>query len=115
MENRDRDKLSRNDTSTPAGDVNRQTEQRNHSSKGNSNVEFGEQIGRGEGMEPRSNSSSGRSSGSPGSSDVGSGNRSGSSSSSSDSGWQSGSGRNSGSGSMGSPSGNSSDTGNSRH
>jgi hypothetical protein len=49
MENRDRDKVSRNNAhSTDAGSINRSTEERKHDSKSNSGMEFGEKIGRSE-------------------------------------------------------------------
>ena len=51
MENRDRDKLSRNSTSTPAGDINRETEQRRGNLNDDSSAEFGQQIGRSENLD----------------------------------------------------------------
>jgi hypothetical protein len=77
MENRERDKVSRNNsTPTDAGEVNRNTSERMHSNRSDSSVDFGEKIGRSEGL----NSESGRSSGS-GSMGNPSGNRSSNSSS----------------------------------
>jgi hypothetical protein len=61
MENRERDKVSRNNTSsTDAGEVNRNTSERMHKDGSDSSVDFGEKIGRSEGLD----SSTGRSSGS---------------------------------------------------
>ncbi|MCU1231169.1 MAG: hypothetical protein JWO97_4053 [Acidobacteria bacterium] len=61
MENRERDKVSRNSsTPTDAGEVNRNTSERMHKNRSDSSVDFGEKIGRSEGL----NSESGRSSGS---------------------------------------------------
>lgn len=51
MENRDRDKLSRNTTSTEAGNVNRQTSEDMGKRKEESNVDFGKNIGRSEDLE----------------------------------------------------------------
>jgi hypothetical protein len=66
MENRDRDKVSRNNTSsTDAGELNRNTSSRAGSSHSDSSAEFGQKIGRSENLnEPSSRSS--RSSGSSG-------------------------------------------------
>ena len=50
MDNRDRDKVSREDAPTDAGEVNREVSRRNQD---DSNVEFGENIGEAE--EPVSN------------------------------------------------------------
>ena len=83
MENRDRDKLSKNVKSTEAGDVNRSTSSSMEHSKGDSQSNFGKNIGRSEDL---SNEPS-RRSGSVGSS-----------------GMQGDSGRSSQSGSMGSQS-----------
>lgn len=47
MENRDRDKLSKSEKPTEAGDVNRETSRR----ESNSDLEFGEKIGRSENPE----------------------------------------------------------------
>jgi len=61
MENRERDKVSRNNTSsTDAGNLNRNTSERLHKDRSDSSVDFGEKIGRSEGLD----SGSGRSSGS---------------------------------------------------
>ena len=51
MENRDRDKLSHNDSPTAAGDINRETEQRRGSENDESTADFGQQIGRSENLE----------------------------------------------------------------
>ena len=48
MENRNRDKVSRNSNPTNAGDINRETSERKHRSKSDSMVDFGEDIGRSE-------------------------------------------------------------------
>ena len=102
MENRDRDKLSRKSaSSTDAGEVNRNTSQRQHDSKrGSSSVDFGEKIGQSERMD----TGTGRSSGS-GSMNSGSGR------SSSGESWGSSSSSSSGSSSYGSSSGNKSSNG----
>ena len=50
MENRDRDKMSKRDQPTEAGNVNRETSER----QSNSDLEFGEKIGRSEKLEDRS-------------------------------------------------------------
>jgi hypothetical protein len=51
MENRDRDKLSRNSTSsTDAGNVNRDTSQRKGNLNDDSTAEFGQNIGRSENL-----------------------------------------------------------------
>jgi hypothetical protein len=47
MENRDRDKMSRSEQPTDAGKVNRETSKK----ESNSNVEYGENIGRSENVE----------------------------------------------------------------
>ena len=66
MENRERDKVSRNSsTPTDAGEVNRNTSERMHKDRSDSSVDFGEKIGRSEGL----NNESGRS---PGSGSMGS-------------------------------------------
>ena len=124
MDNRDRDKVSRNTTSTSAGDVNRSTSERIGKEKSDSSAEFGEKIGRSENLhEPSGRNSGSGSMGSSSSNSSGSSGRtdsesSGWNSSSSDrgnssgsSGYGSGSGRNSGSGSSGA----SGDTSGSRH
>lgn len=51
MENRDRDKVSRNTGPTAAGDINRDTEHRKGNQSDDSSAEFGEQIGRSENLE----------------------------------------------------------------
>jgi hypothetical protein len=48
MENRDRDKMSRNSSSTSAGDINRSTSSNLGKDKSDSNVDFGQKIGRSE-------------------------------------------------------------------
>ena len=49
MENRDRDKMSRNNTSsTPGGDVNRETSKRIGNQNDDSSADFGQNIGRSE-------------------------------------------------------------------
>ena len=63
MENRYRDKLSRSDHSTEAGDLNRKTSQR-QGQQNDSSAEFGQSIGRSE--NPRGDVPSGRNSGSEG-------------------------------------------------
>jgi len=82
MENRDRDKVSRNNTSsTDAGELNRNTSSRSGSSHSDSSAEFGQKIGRSENLsEPSS-----RTSGSSGSSGMQSGSSDRSSSNSSNS------------------------------
>ena len=85
MENRDRDKISRNTGSTEAGDVNRSTSSNIGRQKSGSS-EFGQNIGRSEGIGSEGiGSESSRQGGSIGSS-----------------GMQSGGGRNSGSSGLGS-------------
>jgi hypothetical protein len=66
MENRDRDKLSKNTGSTPSGDVNRSTSSNIGKSKSGSSAGFGQNVGRGEGIR----GDQGRSSGSSGSSGM---------------------------------------------
>lgn len=52
MENRDRDKVSRNNVGpTDAGEVNRETSQREGEQKSDSNANFGQNIGRSEDIE----------------------------------------------------------------
>lgn len=60
MENRDRDKMSKNTSSTPAGDVNRNTSSREGQMKNDTSAEFGQNIGRSEsvGNEPNRRSGS---------------------------------------------------------
>ena len=48
MENRDRDKMSRDSNSTDAGDVNRSTSERKGRVESDSNADFGQNIGRSE-------------------------------------------------------------------
>jgi len=48
MENRDRDKMSKNTSSTPAGDVNRNTSSNIGKDKSDSESDFGQSIGRSE-------------------------------------------------------------------
>lgn len=50
MENRDKDKVSRNNESTSAGDVNRETSRRQGNLKDDSTSEFGQKIGRSENL-----------------------------------------------------------------
>ena len=69
MENRDRDKVSRNNSSsTEAGDVNRSTSERQGRQNSDSDASFGQNIGRSENLENepsrRTESESGYSSGS---------------------------------------------------
>ena len=64
MENRERDKMSRNTESTSAGDVNRNTSSQIGKNKSDSSADFGQNIGRSENLsEPgsRSRNSSGSS------------------------------------------------------
>jgi hypothetical protein len=61
MENRDRDKVSRNWSSTEGGDVNRETSKNIGNQKDDSSSEFGQDIGRSEEWEKEP---SGRTSGS---------------------------------------------------
>ena len=52
MENRDRDKVSRNSTSsTEAGDINRETSSRIGNERDDSDAEFGQNIGRSENLD----------------------------------------------------------------
>src|SRR4051794_12589463 len=90
MENRDRDQMSRNNQSTPAGDVNRNTSSQIGKDKSDSTAEFGQNVGRSENLnEPNSRGSKsgssgyGSSSGSNSSSSYGSGSGSSGSSGSS--------------------------------
>lgn len=81
MENRDRDKMSRSEGPTPAGDVNRETSERKGTEK-DSSAEFGQKIGRSEDLNTPEHGSTGT--GKPGSTGMGKGqdtnkNRSGSS------------------------------------
>jgi hypothetical protein len=59
MENRDRDKLSKNTTPTDAGDVNRKTSQDLGRTQSGSNAEFGENIGRSDNWKDEPSSRSG--------------------------------------------------------
>jgi hypothetical protein len=74
MENRDRDKMSKNVGSTSAGDVNRSTSSNLDKSKDESQSNFGKNIGRSEDIsnEPSRRSGSVGDSGMQGSSNVGS-------------------------------------------
>lgn len=69
MENRDRDKMSRNINSTEAGKVNRETSKRKSEQSDDSNVDFGKNIGRSEEL----NDEPGRRSGSGSMSSTGNG------------------------------------------
>jgi hypothetical protein len=51
MENRDRDKVSRNTGPTPAGDINRETSENIGKIRSDSDAEFGQNIGRAENPE----------------------------------------------------------------
>ena len=66
MENRDRDKLSRNTGSTSGGDVNRNTSSKISKEKSGSSTEFGQKIGQSENRRSDMQGDSGRSSGSSG-------------------------------------------------
>ena len=59
MDNRDRDKLSHNNKSTDAGDVNRKTSGNLGKSQSGSSAEFGQNIGRSEKPESEPNRRSG--------------------------------------------------------
>ncbi|MGA8807646.1 MAG: hypothetical protein WB973_07185 [Thermoanaerobaculia bacterium] len=50
MENRERDKMSRNTESTSAGDVNRNTSSQSGKNKSDSSADFGQNIGRSENL-----------------------------------------------------------------
>jgi hypothetical protein len=64
MENRERDKMSRNTESTPAGDVNRNTSSQIGKNKSDSSADFGQNIGRSENMnDPNSRTGNSGSSG----------------------------------------------------
>jgi len=102
MDNRNRDKMSKESTSsTSAGNVNRNTSQQSGNVKSDSEASFGQNIGRSEKPENEpsrrsgSSGSMGSSSGNLGSSsdNVGSSKSSSGSSSSSSEGWQSSGGR----------------------
>jgi len=83
MENRDRDKVSKNTGSTSAGDINRNTSSQIGKNKSDSSADFGQNVGRFENLNEPS-SRTGSSSGSSGYGSSGS-SRSGSSSSGSSS------------------------------
>jgi len=101
MENRDRDKMSRNTESTSAGDVNRNTSSQIGKNKSDSSADFGQKIGRSENL----NEPSSRTGSSSGSSGYGSSpSRSSGSSSTGSESWNS---KNKNSSSSGSSSGNS--------
>ena len=72
MENRDRDKLSKNTGSTSGGDVNRNTSSNIGQQKSGSSAEFGQKTGRSENI----GSENGRSGGSIGSGGMGDSGRS---------------------------------------
>jgi hypothetical protein len=64
MENRERDKISKNTESTSAGDVNRNTSSQIGKSKSDSSADFGQNIGRSENLnEPNSRTGNSGSSG----------------------------------------------------
>jgi hypothetical protein len=64
MDNRERDKMSRNTESTSAGDVNRNTSSQIGKNKSDSSADFGQNIGRSENLnEPNSRTSNSGSSG----------------------------------------------------
>jgi hypothetical protein len=64
MENRERDQMSKNTQSTPAGDVNRNTSSQSGKEKSDSSADFGQNIGRSENLnEPNSRGSNSGSSG----------------------------------------------------
>jgi hypothetical protein len=109
MENRERDKMSKNTESTSAGDVNRNTSSQIGKNKSDSSADFGQNIGRSENL----NEPSSRTGGSVGSSGYGSSpSRSSGSTSTGSESWDS---KNSGSsGSSGSKSSSGSSSG-SRH
>jgi len=104
MENRDRDKMSRNTESTSAGDVNRNTSSQIGKNKSDSSADFGQKIGRSENL----NEPSSRTGGSSGSSGYGSSpSRSSGSSSTGSESWNSKNDINKSNSSSGSSSGNS--------
>ena len=72
MENRERDKMSRKQSGTSGGDVNRDTESGIGNRNDDSSADFGQNIGRSENLE---NEPSRRSGSEVGSSDIESGNR----------------------------------------
>jgi hypothetical protein len=64
MENRERDKMSKNTESTSAGDVNRNTSSQIGKDKSDSSADFGQKIGRSENLnEPNSRTGNSGSSG----------------------------------------------------
>jgi hypothetical protein len=64
MENRERDKMSKNTESTSAGDVNRNTSSQIGKNKSDSSADFGQKIGRSENLnEPSSRTGNSGSSG----------------------------------------------------
>ncbi|MEA2337933.1 MAG: hypothetical protein QOE82_1940 [Thermoanaerobaculia bacterium] len=64
MENRERDKMSKNTESTSAGDVNRNTSSQIGKNKSDSSADFGQNIGRSENLnEPSSRTGNSGSSG----------------------------------------------------
>src|SRR2546421_8847726 len=104
MENRDRDKMSRNTKSTSAGDVNRNTSSQIGKNKSDSSADFGQKIGRSENL----NEPSSRTGSSSGSSGYGSSpSRSSGSSSTGSESWESKNSSSKNSSSSGSSSGNS--------
>src|SRR5256885_11064951 len=84
MENRERDKMSKNTESTSAGNVNRNTSSQIGKNKSDSSADFGQNIGRSENLNEPS-SRTGNSSGSSGYGSSSSNRSSGSSSSGSSS------------------------------
>src|SRR4051794_2879602 len=104
MENRERDKMSKNTESTSAGDVNRNTSSQIGKNKSDSSADFGQNIGRSENL----NEPSSRTGSSAGSSGYGSSpSRSSGSTSTGSESW----GNKSGSGSSGSNSSSGSSSG----
>src|SRR3954466_15395407 len=102
MENRERDKMSKNTESTSAGDVNRNTSSQIGKNKSDSSADFGQNIGRSENLDEPSS----RTGGSVGSSGYGSSpSRSSGSTSTGSESWDS---KNSGSSGSNSSSGSSS-------
>jgi hypothetical protein len=64
MDNRERDKMSKNTESTSAGDVNRNTSSQIGKNKGDSSADFGQNVGRSETLnEPNSRTGNAGSSG----------------------------------------------------
>src|SRR3954447_16173934 len=60
MENRERDKMSKNTESTSAGDVNRNTSSQIGTNKSDSSADFGQNIGRSENLNEPSRRTGGR-------------------------------------------------------